>query len=211
MPRALFVCHNEFPYHITARVNNRDAFPCLDAAWTIMEDHLFGLHHFYHVKILAFVLMNNHFHLLAYFPHANASTALRFFMRETSRSLSLLENSENHLWGARFYRTEIATHHYYLNAYKYVYQNPVRAGVCEKAEDYRFSTLRGLLGLQPLFIPIEEDRTLFSSTQQTLSWLHERPLSADNYVIQQALKKSKFKIPINPATRTAHHLDHRLL
>ncbi|MBX2993471.1 MAG: transposase [Bdellovibrionaceae bacterium] len=102
MPRALFVCHNEFPYHITARVNNRDAFPCLDAAWTIMEDHLFGLHHFYHVKILAFVLMNNHFHLLACFPHANASTALRFFIRETSRSLSLLENSENHLWGRDF-------------------------------------------------------------------------------------------------------------
>jgi hypothetical protein len=33
-----------------------------------------------------------------------------------------------------------------LNTYRYIYRNPVEAGLCQKAEDYYFSSLMGVLG-----------------------------------------------------------------
>jgi putative transposase len=52
-------------YHITARSNNREFFylPILNV-WDIMSSKLAQLQCEHGIKIAAFVLMNNHFHLL---------------------------------------------------------------------------------------------------------------------------------------------------
>lgn len=211
MPRAHFLCNPTSIYHLTARTNSRIPFVSMPLVWTEMENHLFGLHHFYGVRIFSFVLMSNHFHCLANFPHANASTAMQYFMQGTSRAISQMENSENHRYGSRFHRSEITSFHYYKNAYKYVYRNPVRAGICAAPEDYPFSTLRGLVGLEKLHIPLQEDLTLFESFDSTLRWLRAPPDLQDEHAIRLALKHQVFSISKNQETGFSHHLCHDLL
>ena len=176
-----------------------------------MGNHLFALHHFYGVKLLSFVLMPNHFHLLARFPFGNASVAMKYFMEYTSRSLSELENSQNHKYGARFFRSEINSQHYYLNAYKYVYRNPVRAGLCQHPEDYPWSTLSRLVGAQRVDFPVEEDLTLFSDIAGTLKWLNRSPDSLDEDAVRAGLRRQKFCVPRDPKTLRIHRIESQLI
>jgi len=208
MPRKIFEKSSEFPYHVTARCINREWFCIpLNEVWGIMEDYLHFIVHSYGVKIHGFVLMNNHFHLLISAPQNNLSEAMNYFMRETSRALSREVGRINQTYGNRYYRSLIKSHHYYLHAYKYLYRNPVEAGLIQKPELYPYSTLPGLLGLQPLRIPLTEDPTLFDSIESTLEWLNLQPDEKDRESIRQALKRGVFEIPRERGTSKAHRLE----
>ncbi len=177
MPRKKVPVSSEYPYHITARCINRQWFslslPCL---WDIMCDYLYLCHLLYSIKIHSFVLMPNHFHLMITAPQGNLSEFLLYFMRESSRSISRRSKRINQTFGSRNHKCIIQNYNYFINCYKYVYQNPLRAGLSKTVEDFKFSTLSGLLGLSPLLLPVEEDTILFNPfpDQETLNWLNQR-------------------------------------
>ena len=176
-----------------------------------MSRHLFFIHHAYSIEIVAFVLMKNSFHLLLRTPLNNLSEAMRYFMRETSREITSASGRINQTYVQRHSRTIISTHHYFLHAYKYVYRNPVVSGHCGLAEDYRFSTLNGLIGRSHLLIPVVEDKTLFSDLEGTLEWLN-RPSSADSWhSVKVALRKSRFSLSRDPRTKGSNRLDFNAL
>lgn len=117
-------------------------------------------------------------------------------MRETSRELTRRSRRINHLYGARFHRTVITSPIYYLHAYKYVYRNPVKAGLCELVEEYRYSSLQGLLGETWLDIPVSEDDNwgTLETRENTLEWLNTSPTDEEWDQVRKALKKSEFKL-----------------
>src|ERR1700722_3120799 len=130
MPRQIMVADPSCPYHISARSNNRDWFALPTAqVWEITGRYLYFLHHVFEVRILAFVLMSNHFHLLARFPLANISEVMQYFMRETSRCISFESNRINHVYGNRFFRSRIVGYHYFTHAYKNIHRHPFEAAL----------------------------------------------------------------------------------
>lgn len=94
----------------------------------------------YHGDIISFVLMNNHYHLLLKIQARN----LKPFLLEL--------NSE---YFSNYKVQIVKNNRYLLNTYKYIYQNPKRAGVTRRVEDYPYSTMfylsRGKLFLCPIF------------------------------------------------------------
>lgn len=69
MPRKAIVRSDSNYYHITARSNNREYFYLpIDEVWSIMVTELRTLQREHSLRIPAFVLMNNHFHLLVLSP-----------------------------------------------------------------------------------------------------------------------------------------------
>ena len=197
------------PYHITARFINRESFGlCLDTLWHIMMDYLCYLHMAYEIKIHNFVLMPNHFHLIARNPKQNLSDAMRYFMRETSRHIAIASGRINQVYGARFHRSAIRGERYFQHAYKYVYRNPVKAGLVERCEDYPFSTLGGKLGQCRLIIPVENDFLLFGgNVEQAISWLNRAPASSDEEAVRKALRRTVFELPKDRAKRQPHNLE----
>ena len=210
MPRKIFIQNPENPYHISARSNNRDWFALpMDEVWFIFGRFLYLLHHAYGVEIYAFVLMNNHFHLLARFPMGNLIKAMQYFMRETSRCIAFESERINHVYGGRFFRCEIGSFHYFTHTYKYVYRNPVEARLCNFAEEYPYSTLNGLIGKTPLLIPMQPDTLLFENggVEQTLTWLNRRPPQEEKEMIRKALRKNEFKLAKKRSTEKPHPLE----
>ncbi len=196
MARAHTILQSQYPYHVGARCINQEWFSLpMDFVWEVMCEHLHFIHHAFGVHILAFVLMDNHFHLLIYTPRANLSEAMAWFMRETSRTLTRAGNRINQTYGGRYYRCVISTHHYYLNAYKYLYHNPVHAGICSNVLDYPYSTLPGLLGHQKLVIPVRHDDTLFNDLDGTIRWINKRPTQENWETVGRALHRKEFKLP----------------
>lgn len=175
--------------------------------WEIMSEQLYFLNIAFNVQIHAFVLMSNHFHLLISTPEANLSAAMAVFMRETSRAITKSAHRINNTYGQRFSRTIIGSNHYFLHAYKYVYRNPVKAGLCDRVETYPYSTLNGLLGLSHLLIPIAEDTTLFSDLEGTLNWLNREPSGKSWDAVRHALMKAEFKLAKDRDTKKPHALE----
>jgi putative transposase len=203
MPRKPVKYQAEFPYHICARTVNKEDFKISTRdVWDIMEDYLYLLNKFYAVEILSFVLMRNHFHLLAATPDSNLGPAMNFFMRETSTKISRAAGRINQTYGGRYGRSMIIDYRYFVTVYKYVYRNPVRANICKNIEDYPFSSLYGLLGKAPLVIPVLKDPILFTPgfNQTNFNWLNAPTNPEDDLELQQALRKSVLTAKKVPAT-----------
>lgn len=160
-----------------------------------MSEELFLTHRFFDLQIHAFVLMRNHFHLIATTPNSNISEAMNYFMSRTSRRLTEAGNRVNQTYGGRHYKCILHSNQYFMNTYKYVYRNPVDAGVCFNAADYKFSTLNGLLGLQRLTIPLVEDSLLFEDPIRVLNWINQKPPAQKLEAMKLALRRNYFRSP----------------
>ena len=214
MPRKIVPHRPLDPYHITARCHNREPFHiAINDTWRVMEDYLYLIKLQFNVEIHSFVLMSNHFHLLMTSAHENMGTVLQYFMRETSRQINRLSGRTNQTYGRRNYKTYIGNPHYFQNTYKYVYQNPVRARICQRVEEYPFSTLHGLCGFSRLTIPVVTDTYLFNPgfDEKTLQWLNTPVLQEHEDEIRLALKKAQFNLATDRKTGRPSELETALI
>ena len=176
MGRAKAILQSEFPYNISARCINKEWFQIpMDVVWEIFCEELNRTHKEYEMQIHSFVLMSNHFHLIATTPMANVSQCMHQFMHRTSRRLTREGNRINETYAGRHFKCILQHNNYYLNAYKYNYRNPVAAGLCESAENYKYSTLQGLISPAKQKIKIIEDSTFLTNPEGTLEWINTSP------------------------------------
>lgn len=142
MPRKPIERSNENYYHITARSNNREFFylPILNV-WDIMTEKLSKLQSVHQIKIGAFVLMSNHFHLLILTPNEDIDRVMYFFMKEVTLEIQKCTGRINKIFGGRYKGSMITSYDYLVNVYKYIYRNPIVVGLSERAEYYPYSTL----------------------------------------------------------------------
>jgi REP element-mobilizing transposase RayT len=209
MPRLHPIYSPEFPYHISARSHNKEWFQLpIEKVWETLSDYLYFINEAYKVEIYSFVLMDNHFHLIARFPENNMAEAMNYFMRESSRRISRDCGRINQVYGNRYFRSLIQKSHYLDHAYKYIYRNPVEAGLCERAEDYPYSTLHILLGKRNGVIPLVADPRLDGPyLERTLKWLNETPEEKDKEEIRKALKRTEFSLTTRSKGNFVHHLE----
>ncbi len=205
---------DQFPYHVSARTPNREDFKIpIEEIWRLMENHLYSAKNNFDLRIHAFVLMPNHFHLLVSTPQFNISPSMNYFLGETSREMNRSSGRINQNWGRRHHKTLVSSYHYFMNVYKYIYRNPVRAGLCSQVEEYRYSTLSGLCGRAKLIIPIEADTILFDPNfnEHNLKWLNTSSSQKDEDSIRVALRRSVFELPTDPMSRYCSDLEKRLI
>lgn len=211
MPRKKIPISNEFPYHVGSRCINKEWFNIPPAVlWEIFSEQLYFLDKAFDFRINAFVLMTNHYHMLCQTPAGNLASGMQYFNTQTSKLLCKESGRINHIYGSRFFRSQIKSNHYFEHAYKYVYRNPVCAKITDRVEDYRWSTLHGHLGLSHQFIPTVDDTILFNETSQTLNWLNQDYAKGHREAIRNALRKSEFKFPLvrcNGKNAVAHELE----
>lgn len=190
MPRALLVRSETHPYHVTSRCNNKEFFPIpLQEVWEIMimqlqieiKEHQLAVH--------AFVLMGNHFHLLCRTPKGNLDQIMHRFLRMTSVRINYRKKSINHLWGGRYKWSLIHSQTHYFQVYRYIFQNPVRAKICGRVEDYLFTTLRPCPFPLHSFIPMS-----FGGVTGELVWLNQIYKEEDLEIIKLGLKKHQFEV-----------------
>src|SRR5207253_9949941 len=97
----------------------------------------------------AFAVMDNHFHLLLF----QGSASLGWTMQPILRRIALLDQRrhgvEGHVFERRF-RSKLCQDRDHLpTAIIYIHRNPVNAGLCRQATDYRWSSANCYEGLRP--------------------------------------------------------------
>lgn len=193
MPRKPIVRSNQHYYHIVARSNNREFFHLeLSDVWEIMAKKLGELQKKYHLRIGAFVLMNNHFHLLVLTPDEDIDRVMYFFMKEVTLMIQKRTGRINKIFGGRYKGCIIEHHRYFMNVYKYIQRNPIAAGLSLKAESYPFSSLFYQLNpMAKLSFEIEEFFK-FQGSSKFLEWINASFRDEEAASIKAGLTKSAF-------------------
>ena len=148
MPRRPRIIFSQMPHHVTQRgnyrqnvfenINDYQKYSYLVAEYAIK----------YQVEIIAYCLMQNHVHFIV-IPFAQDGLARLFntaHMRY-SQYKNRQKGKKGHLWQGRFY-SSVLDGSYLLHAMRYVEQNPMRAGLVKKANEYVWSSARQHLGLE---------------------------------------------------------------
>ncbi len=193
MPRAKAILQNEFPYNISARCINREWFQVpMEDVWGIFAEEITETSKKYNLGVHSFVLMSNHFHMIASTPDANISQCMHRLMTKTSKRLTRAGNRINETFAGRHYKCILQHPNYYLNAYKYNYRNPVAAGICSAVEDYPYSTLQQVLGFSAPSVPLVEDTTYENDPEGILDWLNKAPDPIKLEALRFGLKRQYF-------------------
>ncbi len=138
-----------YPHHVLQRGNNRQAIFRSAADRTALLELLYDNARKFEVDIHAFVLMENHFHLLM---TPGTDTGLPGMMQAVGRSyvryFNDLHERSGTLWEGRYRSTVIQSDRYLLACMAYVDLNPVRAGLVAEPGDYPWSSYGHYGGLR---------------------------------------------------------------
>ena len=134
-------------YMITASTLNHAPFLSNDQAKELVRDKLQELVQIYEMSLRAWVILNNHYHLLL---KTNIGGDLsRFIGRlhgNTSRQLNLHEDALGRQIWHNYWDTFIRTEADLWTRFNYIHQNPVKHGYVDNLEDWPFSSYHYYLG-----------------------------------------------------------------
>lgn len=137
------------PHHIIQRGNNRQAIFASAADYQTMLDLLDENARKFNVAIHAYVLMGNHFHLLATPATADGlPQMMQAVGRRYVRYFNDKQKRTGTLWEGRYRSTLIQTERYLLACMAYIDLNPVRADMVVQAKDYPWSSHAHYIGLR---------------------------------------------------------------
>jgi putative transposase len=136
-----------YPHHIIQRGNNRQAIFASPADYQFLLDLLEENAKKFDVAIHAYVLMGNHFHLLATPETADGlPKMMQAVGRRYVRHFNDAQGRSGTLWEGRYKSTLIQTERYLLACMAYIDLNPVRAGLVAQARDYAWSSHAHYIG-----------------------------------------------------------------
>jgi putative transposase len=93
------------------------------------------------MRLLAYCLMPNHFHL-AIWPRRDGDLSrwMQWLLTAHVRRYHRWHESSGHVWQGRFKAFPIEQDEHLLTVMRYIEQNPVRAGLVSRAEEWRWSS-----------------------------------------------------------------------
>ena len=138
------------------------------------------------LEVYAYVIMSNHVHLLIRCGRGRLSDTIREIKSYTARKILEVVNTESEsrrewmlnlfefcakqhkrneqyqIWTHENHAEIIYSNHFMDQKISYIHENPVRAGIVERVEDYLYSSARnysgleGLIEIEAIHVPIEK-------------------------------------------------------
>ncbi|MDQ6965563.1 MAG: transposase [Mariprofundaceae bacterium] len=161
------------PHHITQRGNRRDDVFFSDEDRQIYLEWVHAYSKKFDVDILAYCLMSNHIHLVAV-PNLEGGLqrVLKPLHMRYAQRVNRAHGWKGHLWQGRFFSSPLDDA-YLWSAIRYVERNPIRVGLAERAEDYRWSSAAAHCGLRDdaVLSNRSEWKTKFAAIDNWSDWL----------------------------------------
>lgn len=151
--------------HVTARGNNRSAIfraaehrDRLVATLELVVERYGWICH-------AYVVMDNHYHLLVETPLPNLSLGMRQLNGRYAQWFNRRHSRIGHVFGGRFKSIAVARDEHFLEAARYIVLNPLRTAQPQRFADWRWSSYAPTAGLVscPRFLTIDGILSRFDS------------------------------------------------
>ncbi|MBI3839709.1 MAG: transposase [Planctomycetia bacterium] len=168
MPRRARSIVGGLAYHVLNRANGRLRLFRKEADFAAFETVLQEAWERLPLRILAYTLMSNHWHFVVW-PKSGQDRQISEFFRWLTVTHTQRWHAHHgtsgmgHVYQGRFKSFPIASDEHLLTVMRYVERNPVRAGIVERAEHWRWGSLwrrmaddreqRALLSDPPIAMP----------------------------------------------------------
>jgi len=113
----------------------------------------------FNLRVSAYCLMPNHYHILAMTPDGNLSRAMRHLNGVYTQRYNRRWNVDGQLFRGRYKSVLVEEDSHLLELLRYIHRNPVRAHICDNAGDYPWSSHLG-----------------YTSSAKKWDWLHKKIL-----------------------------------
>jgi len=142
MARPLRIEYENAFYHVISRGHRKDKIFLSDGDKdNFLEKLKFCINKF-SLKLHAYVLMSNHYHLLIQTPLANLSKAIHYLNSSYSNWFKFRYDIYGSLFQGRYKSILVEKTNYFSILSAYIHLNPVRANIVKNPEDYAYSSCK---------------------------------------------------------------------
>jgi len=142
----------EFPgavYHVSARCEAGHLAFADDADRQGLIELMAQAMHRFDAQVLAYCLLQDHYHLLLYTRSANLSRLMRHLNGVYTQHHNRRHGGNGELFHGRFKAFLVDREHCLFDACRYVELNPLRLGLVKSLEAWPWSSFRAHAGLEP--------------------------------------------------------------
>ena len=141
MPWGLTRFHQSGQSHfVTFCCYHRRRLLTADESRRIFESALERVRRSYRLYVYGYIVMPEHVHLLLSEPQQDTlADALKSLKQGVSRRLI---GDADHFWQKRYYDFNIRNYLQFVEKLRYIHRNPVKLGLCERPEDWEWSSFR---------------------------------------------------------------------
>lgn len=169
MARPLRIEYSGAVYHITTRGNARKNIFSDDQDREKFLGVLESVIRKYNWICHAYCLMDNHYHLLIETPDANLSIGMRQLNGIFTQSYNRRYKRPGHIFQGRYKAILVDKDNYLLELCRYIVLNPVRAGLIELPEQWKWSSYTATAGLKkvPGYLSVDWIPGVFGANRTT--------------------------------------------
>jgi len=149
MARQLRIDHPGAFFHVYSRGNRKQEVFLSDEDRSYFLKILGDACGEFGVRIHAFCLMPNHYHLFAEVLFGGLSKTLHWINTSYTVYFNKKHDRCGHLFQGRFKSILVQAETYAWELVRYIHLNPVRAGLARRPEDYHWSSHPDYLGMRP--------------------------------------------------------------
>jgi REP-associated tyrosine transposase len=142
MVRAWRIEYEGALYHILSRGNEQKDIFYDDQDRLLFSETVGEMSERFEINIFAYVLMDNHYHLLLKTNRANLSKSMQWLGVTYTRRFNLRHFRSGHLFQGRFKSIIVQNDAYLMRLSCYIHRNPLRAGIVKRLADYRWSSYK---------------------------------------------------------------------
>ncbi len=127
-------------YHVTALANRKEFILEKDCIKEMFIEILKAAKIKYKFTVKNFCIMSNHIHIVIKPLHKHdLSRIMQWILSKFAVFYNKHYGYKGHVWYDRFKSVIFETYSHYIRAMNYINNNPVKAGLVEKPEDYYYS------------------------------------------------------------------------
>jgi putative transposase len=147
MPRPPRIEIPEGVYHVTANATHASQIFRDDAdrrRWlkllaTVVDAYLW--------QCFAYCLLSTHFHLVFRIAEPTLARGMQYLNARYAETFNRRHGRQGHAFRARYYSILVEADSHAMEVCRYVALNPVRAGLCDSAEEWPWSSFAATVGL----------------------------------------------------------------
>ena len=140
MSRALRIQYPDAWYHVMNRGRRGEKVFGIKEDYWLFVDLLKELDDIFHVRVVAYCMMTNHYHLLVQTPDANLSRSMRHLNGVYTQRYNRKYGYDGQLFRGRYKSIVVESDSYALELVRYIHRNPMEAGIVDTLQKYTWSS-----------------------------------------------------------------------
>lgn len=206
MGRKPRVIYNGALYHIIQRGNNRNYIYEDINDKKMFFKILLETREKYDFKILYYVLMDNHYHIILEVGETSISKVVQWLNTRYSKYYNKKYNRTGSIYGGRYTCHIISDTKYYFKLLNYIAANPMKAKIVKNTREYRWSAHQQIISKDSSIVDIEKTLSYFPSPrsmvmQEYIELIENESVISSNYGM----------LPIKDSRKISDALDYLMV